>query len=668
MKTKKFKTVSSLLVCLVSLVLVQCNFSASRIDDDGLSGSVSGAYLTSYASCDEFLTDVQQAAIAQMEESLDSYFECYDYDIEDAVAMSSEDSDDSSAVTYTDTNLQEQNVDEADIIKTDGQYIYVATSEGIDVFKAWPLSEFGKITTYTLDEGADELYLQDDTLIAVTNYYNSEMEKYFNRVTVLDASDPAALTIQDEREIEGSYSSSRFVNGILHLVASTSLSYDYAYPTQHEDYDYSIYYDMCDGDESAAAQLDQIVQETIETNRATILASTTEDYLPLRNDSTGFAAINCTDVAKDDADETSLSGLWSWDILNEQGDEEITFIKGRAHEIYASAQSIYFAANVTDEDATYIHKFLIGDDGARLHTYFGSGGVEGHISNSFSMSEDDDYFRIATTVGQANWGEDDSEDVWNNLYVLDATDSTLPVIGSVENFAAGEKIYAARFLGDKGYIVTFDQIDPLFVIDISDPENPAIQGELELPGYSTYLHPLDDDHIIGLGVNVEEFESAYGRSFAEPQGLKVSLFDVSDGTSPTLSDEENIGGCFNTTSEAISDHHAFTFEESTGLLALPLSYYECSGDETDWWGEFQYYGVHLYTLTADGGVSPVAEIQIDEETSAPQRTLIIGDDSERGLFVLDDSQLFLIDLSGGYDVLASEDLSGDGSCEDCYYY
>lgn len=659
MKTKKFKTVPSLLVCLVALVLVQCNFSASRIDDEGLTGSVSGAYLTAYASCDEFLADAQQNMITQMEENLNSYFEC-NYDSLE-VDMDSADSGDSSGVTYTDTNLQEEDVDEADIIKTDGEYIYVATSAGIDVFKAWPLSEFGKISSYTLDEGVDEIYLQDDTLIAVTNYYNAKLtlSKYFNRVTVLDASNPAALTIQDEREIEGNYSSSRFVDGVLHLVASTSLSYDYAYPGEHEDYDSSIYIDMCDGDESAAAQLDQIVQEAIEANRATILATTVEDYLPLHNDGTGFTAVDCTDVAKDDADEASLVGLWSWDILNEQGEEEITFIKGRAHEIYASTQSIYFAANVSDVDATYVHKFLIGEGGVNLHTYFGSGGVEGHINNSFSMSEDDGYFRIATTVGSVSQ-EDDTETVWNNVYVLDATDITLPVLGSVENFAAGERIYAARFLGDKGYIVTFDKVDPLFVIDVSDPENPEIQGELEMPGYSTYLHPLDDDHIIGLGKAAEEAEEG---DFAWYQGLKLAVFDVSDATNPSLFDEEIIGSR-GTSSEALTDHHAFTFDSESGLLALPISYYTGGTGGSDS-GDFEYYGVHLLSLTADGGVSPVAEIPLDD-ASSPERTLILGDDSEQGLFVLDLSQLFLIEMSGDYNILGSEELSSDGSCNDCY--
>lgn len=658
MKTLTLKTsLRSFLVCLVSLVLVQCNFSASKIDDDGLTGSVSGGYLTSYSSCDEFLTDVQQNLITKMEENLDSYFECNDYDDEDAVSITSSDSGDSSSVTYTDTNLQEQNVDEADIIKTDGETIYVATSAGIDVFKAWPLSEFGKISSYTLEQGADELYLQDDTLIAVTNYYNSEEEKSFNRVTVLDASNPAVLALKDEREMQGSYASSRFVDGVLHLVSSSSLSSSYDYP----DYDYELYSAKCDGDESAAAEFEQMLEQTIETNRATILATTIEDYLPLHNDGTGFTAVDCTDIAKDGAEDTSLVGLWSWDILNEQGDEEITFIKGRAHEIYASTQSMYFAANVSDLDATYIHKFLIGEGGVHLHTYFGSGGVEGHISNSFSMSEEDGYFRIATTVGNVSW-EEDLDDVWNNVYILDAGDTALPVVGSVENFAAGEKIYAARFLGDKGYIVTFDKVDPLFVIDVSDPENPEIQGELEMPGYSTYLHPLDDDHIIGLGKAAEEAEEG---DFAWFQGLKLAVFDVSDATNPSLFDEEIIGSR-GTGSQALSDHHAFTFDSESGLLALPISYYTGGTGGSDS-GEFEYYGVHLLSLTADGGVSVVAEIPIDD-ASSPKRTLMLGDDTAMGLFVLDSSQLFLIEMSGDYDILGSEDLSDADSCEDCYYY
>ena len=191
-------------------------------------------------------------------------------------------------------------------------------------------------------------------------------------------------------------------------------------------------------------------------------------------------------------------------------------------------------------------------DGRNIE-YKTAGEVPGHVLNQFSMDEHDGYFRIATTTG--SWRIETA----NHLYVLD---SGLEVVGKVEDLAAGERIYSTRFMGDKGYMVTFRQVDPLFVIDLSSPTNPQVLGYLKVPGVSDYLHPYDDTHIIGIGRDATE----EGRML----GMKLALFDVSDFSNPVEVSKYIIGES-GTSSEALYDHKAFLFDRDRGLLVIPVS-------------------------------------------------------------------------------------------------
>jgi len=257
------------------------------------------------------------------------------------------------------------------------------------------------------------------------------------------------------------------------------------------------------------------------------------------------------------------------------------------------------------------------------------------------MSEHEGYFRIGTTVGRVS--RDGESEVYNNLYVLDTEQKNMPVVGKIENIAPGEQIYGMRFFGNRGYMITFKKVDPLFVIALDDPRKPQILGELKMPGYSTYLHLFDDDHLIGLGKDAEE-----AGTFAWFQGLKLALFDVSDESNPAINDEEIIGGR-RTDSQALYDHHAFTFDRSSNQLAIPVRYYSDGGGGSST-GSFQYNGVHLFDVSVEGGIEETGVVELPDESSSPERTILMSDGSEEGMYILDGSNLYQVNLSEGHEI------------------
>ena len=253
------------------------------------------------------------------------------------------------------------------------------------------------------------------------------------------------------------------------------------------------------------------------------------------------------------------------------------------------------------------------------------------------MDEYNGFFRIATTVHV--W--DSKMKSSNNIYILD---TDLEHVSKIEGIAPGERIYSARFIGKKAYLVTFKKVDPFFTIDLSDPYNPKILGELKIPGYSDYLHPFDDNHIIGIGKDTVE---SYSSNFAWYQGLKIALFDVSDFNNPREVSKVIIGDR-GTDSPALHNHRAFLFDREKELLVIPLSLYEISdeikeqhdGYTANICGKFTFQGAYVYKLSIENGfeyrgrVSHMDEEEFQENEqywyrwSSPSyihRSLYIGD-------------------------------------------
>jgi uncharacterized secreted protein with C-terminal beta-propeller domain len=259
---------------------------------------------------------------------------------------------------------------------------------------------------------------------------------------------------------------------------------------------------------------------------------------------------------------------------------------GRAQNIFVSSNNIYMTCTDSEAKKTIIHKITIASGKIE---YKSQGEVPGRVLNQFSMDEYQGYFRIATTTGHVS--RIGSGSAKNHVYVLD---EGLDIVGRLEGIAPGERIYSARFMGSKAYLVTFKKVDPLFVIDLSDSRNPKVLGELKIPGYSDYLHPYDEMHLIGVGKETED-----AGSFAWFQGVKIALFDVSDPENPQEISKYVIGER-GTDSYALRDHRAFLFSKSKNLLVIPVSVVE--NRKSSWWHAWiSWQGAYVFEVSLDDG-------------------------------------------------------------------
>jgi hypothetical protein len=239
-----------------------------------------------------------------------------------------------------------------------------------------------------------------------------------------------------------------------------------------------------------------------------------------------------------------------------------TSIIGWNANIYASAGAMYLSSPYSqwdpekEQDLSDVVKFTLGSDAVTLAA---SARVPGNILNSFSMDESGQYFRIATSDG---W----RSSATNSVFVLDQVASELQRVGSIQGIAPGEALYSARFIGDRGYLVTFERRDPLFTLDLSNPTAPKVAGELIIPGFSSYLQPIDATHLLGLGQNIND-SGFVGDA-------QLSLFDVSDIANPKRTAVHTVDSGESTTdSVADADHHAFAYFPAQGILAFPVREY-----------------------------------------------------------------------------------------------
>ncbi|HEX9046823.1 MAG TPA: beta-propeller domain-containing protein, partial [Verrucomicrobiae bacterium] len=303
-------------------------------------------------------------------------------------------------------------------------------------------------------------------------------------------------------------------------------------------------------------------------------------------------------------------------------------------------------------EQTDIYKIALGNGRSQ---FLAANTVKGSVLDSYSMDEHDGYIRVATT--EHAWWASDNQD-HNHLFVLD---SALQPAGKLDDFAPGEQIYASRFLGDRAFFVTFQQIDPLFAVDLSSPTNPAIVGQLTLPGYNTFLLPYDANHLIGFGkdvlvadagTNLDEYgDVPWWNGMAFYQGMKLALFDVTDLHNPQQISEVSIGDR-GTDSDALYDPHALLFDASRNLLAFPISVAQIANpDPTQpWqWGDTIFQGAYVYQVSPANGFTFVGSIThkpAGQDVYATwgdeiNRILLIG----ANLYTLSDTLLKVNDLA-----------------------
>lgn len=530
-------------------------------------------------------------------------------------ALSSRESSVSGSDEYSTTNIQVQGVDEADFVKNDGKYIYVVNDGSIRIIEAYPASSMREIVRFDMSEKnmtPAEIYLSGDLLTVIGNKYTYDEvyplegeEATVSRefwyqgfheertvVEIYDLDNIAEPKLKRKLEFDGYYSQSRRVGDTMYLVLN-KYGYGYGfYPPVEDTLEPEMllprYTDVMPRSAQAGGQDE-------------------ERFLAGCEDITYFPRVR--DLNYVIAVAIPLKSVKS--ITAE-------VMLGSSENIYSSTENLYIASTNYDSGWDFYHDW----DNAKTMVYRyalspssieykSRGKVPGTILNQFSMDEHEDYFRIATTTGNL-WGS--GADVSkNNLFILDAN---MNIVGSVTDIAPGEKIYSTRFLGDRGYMVTFKKVDPLFAFDLSDPKNPKILGKLKIPGYSDYIHPYDENHIIGFGkdaVEAEEELSArrnLAEGFAWYQGMKIALFDVTDPTNPKQMFSEVIGDR-GTHSDLLYDHKALLFDKEKNLLAFPVQVAEIDRSNCidlndcvlpdNTYGETVFEGAYVYSLDLENG-------------------------------------------------------------------
>jgi inhibitor of cysteine peptidase len=273
-----------------------------------------------------------------------------------------------------------------------------------------------------------------------------------------------------------------------------------------------------------------------------------------------------------------------------------TFLLGTSSAIYASLNNIYLTIPSYDPKTSVemTHIVRIAVQGNTMSSE-ASGEVPGQVLNQYSMDEYEGYFRIATTAGSVSriLGQSTAS---NNVYVLNMN---LTIVGRIEDIAPDEKIYSARFMGSRCYLVTFKKVDPLFVIGLDDPAAPRVLGKLSLPGFSDYLLPYSENLLIGIGKETVDAEEG---DFAWYQGIKIALFDVSNVENPRQVAEYIIGDR-GTDSPVLTDPKALLFDRDRNLLAMPILLAEINesqypkGVPPNAYGEYVWQGLYVLTIT-----------------------------------------------------------------------
>ena len=526
---------------------------------------------------------------------------------------------DKSAITptggpgYSTTNVQVANVDEPDFLKNDGKYVYILSGDKITILDAYPAENASIIIKAGIDipqgQTLQNMFLNKDRLVIFYQDYSQDyvIPQYDyvpqpiyspkTHIVVMDVSDKHDPKIVHDFKLSGNYNNARMIGDYAYLVTNSDL-YDYNRPIVPYVMESSrlvarpdIYY--FDNPEQSysfttvtsvnifgqATDNSTIVSKSFLMDpSSTIYASennlyiTYQKYMPYNyyqsNSRDRFFNVilplfpqSIQNEVKAINNDDTLSPSQKWDKTSSLLEDYYNHLpeseKTQLFDKIAKALADYDAQIQRDTQKTVIHKIAIGKNGAI--DYISKGEVPGRLLNQFSMDENGSKFRVATT---SEYFSQYRNYRYNNVYVLD---QNLKTIGSLEQIAPDEQIYSARFMGDRLYLVTFKQVDPFFVIDLS-ADQPKVLGKLKLPGFSNYLHPYDQTHIIGIGR--ETNENQFGG--VQQQGVKVALFDVSNVENPVAIDTYTIGG-IGTDSEVLNDHKALLFDKGKNILSLPIT-------------------------------------------------------------------------------------------------
>ncbi len=512
---------------------------------------------------------------------------------------------------YSKTNIQVEGVDEADIVKSDGEYLYIVSGNNLTIVKAYPPEEATVISKITLDGGISGIFIKQNKLAIFETDYS--FYTLYDGIGVAESSSTVEERTKDEIDIAPEESKT-----ITYEPPTTSIKiYDIsnkANPLLTRDY-------SIDGNYFSSRMVDDYVYIVVTMYT---YYTETDIALPRIQEKDDTEVIQATDIYYCDLSDSSytFTTIAAININNDsQEPTHETIVLGATSGIFVSQNNIYvtFPNYSYQEDETMktaVQRIKIDKQSITIEA---TGEVPGYVLNQFSMDEHNGYFRVATTVHNWNMRTFAAEETTrNNVYVLDMN---LNIVGKLEDLAPGEQIYSARFMGNKCYVVTFRNIDPLFVIDLSNPTTPKVLGELKVTGYSGYLHPYDENHIIGIG---KETEYDAKEDFAWYQGIKISLFDVSDVSNPIEIDKFEIGDR-GTDSPILYDHKSLLFDKEKNLLVIPVAVAEIDENNyrdgvPDWaYGEYVWQGAYVLDISLNGIDLRGRITHLDDNTIAEDR-------------------------------------------------
>ena len=480
-----------------------------------------------------------------------------------------------SAPAHSTTNIQVAGVDEADIVKTDGEYLYVVSGNNVYIIRGYPPQQAEVLSKITLNETWNiQIYVNGDRLAILGGHFTPIRIAYMYSgeafLKIYDISNKASPILTRTLRSNGTVSGSRMIGDYVYAVVN-----QLAVEPNYNNVDFHV-------------ALPKIYTDTAVTE----IPATEIRYVNVTDTFYYFTTIIAVNIINDTQEPTHE-----------------TILTGSTACIYVSQNNMYLtvpntsiwllAAEVSrPRDKTLIYRVRLDEDDIVSEA---EGAVPGYVLNQFSMDEYNGFFRIATT----DWTQDGSS---NNLYVLNMN---LTIVGELSGLAPTERIYSARFMGDRCYLVTFRQIDPFFVIDLSTPTEPEVLGYLKIEGFSGYLHPYDEDYVIGVG--------------KQGSNLKLSLFDATNVSSPIEAAPPFIVSGDWSDSPVLMDHKAFLFDKSKQLLALPISINHYEYYTKSYWQGAYVFDISLEQgFTFRGGITHQNNTSYDY-TPPVQRILYIED-------------------------------------------
>jgi uncharacterized secreted protein with C-terminal beta-propeller domain len=597
------------------------------------------------ATCESLTQQVQDTAVRQMRSTMDAWKPAtVAYAPGPAAGGDASPASAGAPASYSTTNTQVAGVDEADFVKNDGTRIFVLSGRTLFAATSWPPQDLAVTGKLEIEGWPTSMFLEGNQIVVFSSIWTVPQGGgmgpgpspasvgstvacptqgcYWGwataKLTVIDVSDLSKPAAVSEVYLPGYPAGSRRVGSSVRLILSDTVRWPEAvkwWPA----YDPRLYEDKA----RFAAAIDALENANEAIIRATPLQSWFPEGKRKLADGTAIdVGYNCSDFYLSNVPERlGLVTIATLDLAHLDAGVSRASIVGEAGVLYATRERLYLASQhwwwwpmAGQVDWTYVHGFDIADPGTAR--YFGSGGVEGHIPDQFAMDEHEGYLRVATNTVKyaadpASWGALRLQ-MGSKLSILapqSASDggTQLTLVGEISELEAGERLMASRFVGNRGFAVTFRYVDPLVTLDLSDPARPRKVAELTLPGFSEYLQPIDDSHLLAIGVDLPLRSD--GRPDWSRRSLELSLFDVSDLAAPRRTAQSLIGTAW-ASSEAFWDHHAFNWYRpdpaKPGLLAIPFSDW-VQPAPSPWWSGF-VSDVRVFAVDPATGISPLGAL------------------------------------------------------------